>query len=97
VANLRAAGYIWRERGNLTLLSPLCVYISHPPLLWKLRAYLQRVGCIAEQRRAHELEVYLPDARSDKDGRRNLDVSLASWQWRNMGVETYVIETARAA
>jgi hypothetical protein len=55
------------------------------------------MGCVAEQRRAHELEVYLPDARNDKDGRRNLDVRLASWQARNMGVEAYVIETAHVA
>jgi hypothetical protein len=54
-------------QGNMR---PLFVYISDPPLVWELRACLQRSGCVAEQRRAHELEVYLPSARSEKDARR---------------------------
>lgn len=58
-------------------MRPLFVNISDPPLLWELRACLQRSGCVAEQRRVHELEVYLPSARSEKDERRKIDVCLA--------------------
>lgn len=65
--------------------------------MWELRACLQRIGCVAEQRRSHELEVYVPQARNERAGRRKLDVCLASWQVKNAGVEAYVVETARAA
>jgi hypothetical protein len=76
---------------------PLFIYISDPSLLWELRACLQRSGCVAEQRRSHELEVYLPGARDEKDARRKIDVCLALWQVKNPGVEAYVIRTAEAA
>jgi hypothetical protein len=78
-------------------MRPLFVYISDPPLLWELRACLQRSGCVAEQRRAHELEVYLPSARNEKDARRKIDVCLALWQVKNPGIEAYVMPTAEAA
>lgn len=74
-----------------------CVYIGDPTLLWELRACLQRIGCVAEQRRAHELEVYVPDARNEKEGRRRLDICLASWQAKNVGVEAYVQDAVPAA
>ena len=78
-------------------MRPFCVYVSDPSLLWELRACLQRAGCVAEQRRAHELEVYVPDARGAKEGRRKLDVCLARWQARNVGIEAYVLEAVHAA
>jgi hypothetical protein len=82
---------------NLGKVRPLVIYISHPSMLWELRACLQRSGCVAEQRRAHELEVYLPSARNEKDARRKIDVCLALWQVKNPGVEAYVMPTAEAA
>jgi len=75
----------------------LIVYISHPSLLWDLRVCLQRSGCVAEQRRTHELEVYLPAARNGNDARRKVDVCLALWQVKNPGVEAYVMPSAEAA
>ena len=78
-------------------MRPLIIYISHPSLLWELRACLQRSGCVAEQRRAHELEVYLPSARNENDARRKVDVCLALWQVKNPGVEANVIRTTQAA
>jgi hypothetical protein len=76
---------------------PLFIYISHPSLLWDLRACLHRSGFVAEQRRTHELEAYLPSARNENDARRKVDVCLAFWQVKNPGVEAYVIRTAEAA
>ena len=86
-----------KQAGYLMILRPLHVYISHPALLWDLRACLQRSGCVAEQRRAHELEVYLPNARNDHDARRKVNVCLALWQVKNPGVEAYVLTPVRAA
>jgi len=51
---------------------------------------------VAEQRRAHELEVYLRSARNENDARRKVDVCLALWQVKNPGVEA-LIRTAQAA
>ena len=93
-------GTVWRnvEFGHiLSKVQPLIIYISHPSLLWELRACLQRSGCVAEQRRAHELEIYLPSARNENDARRKVDVCLARWQAKNPGVEAYMIRTAAAA
>ena len=73
------------------------VYISDAALLWELRACLQRCGGVAEQRRTHELEVYLPGARNENEARRKIDVCLALWQVKNPGVEAYLTPTAEAA
>jgi hypothetical protein len=95
---LRRGSGEYRSRTHLQAnVRPLFVYISDPRLLWKLRACLHRSGCVAEQRRAHELEVYLPGARNKMDARRKIDVCLALWQVKNPGVEAYVIPTAEAA
>jgi hypothetical protein len=89
--------YRFRERGIVRdTLGPFHVYLSVPSLLWDLRAALQRVGCVAEQRRAHELEVYIPEAGTEKQARRHLNLSLASWQARNVGVEARVVDAVPA-
>lgn len=93
-------GTVWPdvEFGHiLRKVRPLIIYISHPSLLWEIRACLQRSGCVAEQRRAHELEVYLPSARNENDARRKVDVCLALWQVKNPGVEAHVARTTEAA
>jgi hypothetical protein len=70
----------------------LYVFISNPTLLHALREFLRRAECIAEQRRAHELEVYLPQTSSETKARRELDVYLATWQAMNPGIEAYVVD-----
>jgi hypothetical protein len=68
------------------------IFISDPVLLHDLRAFLQRAECVAEQRRSHELEVYLPQTTSEAHARRKLDVHLANWQALNPGIEAYVVD-----
>jgi hypothetical protein len=51
---------------------------------------------VAEQRRAHELEVYMPEERSEKQARGRLNVCLASWQARNVRVEAYIVDAVPA-
>jgi hypothetical protein len=60
-------------------------------MLMNLQYFLRRTGCVAEQCRAHELEVFVPSAPSADQARREVNVYLASWQARNPGVETYVV------
>jgi hypothetical protein len=78
-------------------LAALNVFISDPTLLHDLRKFLQRAECVAEQRRAHELEVFLPQAVSEAQARRELDIYLATWQAMNPGIEAYVVDSNDAA
>jgi hypothetical protein len=75
----------------------LNVFISDPVRLHDLRDFLQRAGCVAEQRRSHELEVYLPQTTSEAQARRELDIYLATWQAMNPGIEAYVVDPIDAA
>ena len=52
----------------------------------------RRADCIAEQCRPNQLEVYVPSASNDGRARRHVNIYLASWQAKNHGVETYVVE-----
>jgi hypothetical protein len=69
------------------------VYISDPSLLRNLEELLRRTGFVAEQCRSHELEVYVPGAPNEPQARRELNVSLATWQALNRGVEAYIVES----
>lgn len=71
------------------------VFVSDNSSLRSLQRFLRRANCVAEQARAHELEVYVPDAPSERQARRELDVYLTVWQARNPGVEAYVVDRAR--
>jgi hypothetical protein len=73
------------------------VYISDPASLRNLQDFLRRADCIAEQARAHELEVYLPSAANERHARRDLNVYLATWQTRNPGIEAYIVEARKRA
>jgi hypothetical protein len=56
-----------------------------------LRAFLERADCVFREYGAYEFEVDIPHAPSEAQGRRELDIYLASWQVMNRGVETYVL------
>jgi hypothetical protein len=70
----------------------LYVFVSDYSALRSLQEHLRRADCIAEQARADELEVYVPSAPNDREGRRELDKYLSIWQARNVGVEVYVVD-----
>ena len=61
-------------------------------MLRSLQDLLRQAGCVAEERRSHQLEVYLPGAPSEDQARRELNVYLATWQAKNPGVEAYILE-----
>jgi hypothetical protein len=73
------------------------VFISHPGSLQDLGAFLERAECAVESCHGHYLEVRLPHAYSEAQGRRELDIYLASWQAANPGVEAYVVDRDRVA
>jgi hypothetical protein len=72
------------------------VYISDPSLLPNLQHFLRGAECVAEQRRSHELEVFVPRARDESQARSELDPYLAAWQAMNPGVDAYIVDTASA-
>jgi hypothetical protein len=74
------------------------VLLKDPQLLLGLQDFLRRTGCVAEQRRSDQLEVYVPDAPNQEQERREVSVYLASWQAANPGAEVSIVdeESARA-
>lgn len=70
----------------------LHVFISHPPSLQDLCAFLERADCVVQRCHAHDVEVHLPRAYSESQARRELDIYLATWQATNPGIEAYVVE-----
>jgi hypothetical protein len=72
------------------------VFIGDSALLPNLQDFLRRAQCVAERRRAHELEVHLPDVRSEQQARRELDIYLATWQAMNPGTDANILEARPA-
>jgi hypothetical protein len=68
------------------------VFVSDHSALRSLQEHLRRADCVAEQARAHELEVYVPSAPSDRQARREVEVYVAVWQTSHAGVEAYVLD-----
>jgi hypothetical protein len=80
--------------GNSRLASAaLHVFLSDPQSFRSLQDFLRRAECVAEQRRSHELDVFVPRARNEREARRELSVYLASWQAANPGVEAYIVDS----
>ena len=69
----------------------LYVFVSDHSALRSLQEHLRRAECVAEQARAHELEVYVPSAPNDRQARREVEVYVAVWQASHPGVEAYVL------
>jgi hypothetical protein len=74
----------------------LFVFISNSEMLPVLQFFLQRAGCVSEQRSPHTLEVNVPSP-DEAQALRELNIILASWQVRHRGVEAYVIEKEEVA
>jgi len=72
------------------------VLVKDPQLLFGLQDFLRRTGCVAEQRRSGELEVYVPDAPNQEQERREVSVYLASWQAANPGAEASIVDEESA-
>jgi hypothetical protein len=70
----------------------LFVFVSNSEMLPVLEYFLRRADCVAEQLSPHTLEVNVPSAPNEEQGRRELNVYLASWQSRHRGFEAHVIE-----
>jgi hypothetical protein len=72
--------------------SSLHVFVSNPRLLFDLQCFLQRLGCATTHVDSHELEVEVPDAPSEEQASREVELYLALWQGRKQfaDVEAYI-------
>jgi hypothetical protein len=68
------------------------VRISDPALLRDLLDFLRRAECVAEQANADTLDVFIPQAPSAAQARREVDLYLASWRARHPGVAADVLD-----
>ena len=70
----------------------LHVFVSNPRLLFDLQCFLQRMGCATTHVRSHELEVEVPDAPSQEQAGREVELYLALWEGRKQfaDVEAYI-------
>jgi hypothetical protein len=75
-------------------VSGLRVFVSNPRLLFDLQFFLRRLGCATSHAHSHELEVEVPGAPSEAQGRREVELYLALWHGRKQvsDVEAYVVE-----
>ena len=71
------------------------VFVSNPRLLFDLQFFLRRMGCATTHVHSHELEVEVPGAPSEAQGRREVQLYLALWQGRKQpaDVEAYVVDS----
>jgi hypothetical protein len=72
--------------------SGLHVFVSNPRLLFDLQCFLQRMDCATTLVHSHELEVEVPDAPSEEQASREVELYLALWQGRKQfaDVEAYI-------
>jgi len=70
----------------------LHVFVSNPRLLFDLQCFLQRMGCATTHVGSHELEVEVPDAPSQEQAGREVELYLALWEGRKQfpDVEAYI-------
>jgi len=84
-------GSVSSRQGSGEAHCGLYVFVSDHSALRSLQEHLRRAECVAEPARAHELEVYVPSAPSDRQARREVEVYVAVWQASHPGVEAYVL------
>jgi hypothetical protein len=68
------------------------VKVSDERRLRELLLYLRECGCVAEQARANEADVYLPSVPHERGARMELGVYLTSWTIRNEGASAEIVD-----
>lgn len=68
------------------------VRLTDQALLPDLLTYLRSAECVVEQVGADELNVLVPRAPSDEQGRREVDVYLRAWQVMHPVVEAEILD-----
>ena len=61
------------------------IKVNDRTYLRDLILFMRACGCVAEQGSADEVDVFVPDARTDRDARREVDVYLEVWRTKSAG------------
>ena len=61
------------------------VKVSEPRYLRDLILFLRECGCVAEQARADEADVFVPAAPTEPAARTEVDVYIAAWRVKSAG------------
>jgi hypothetical protein len=72
--------------------SAVRVKVNDQRRLRELLLYLRECGCVAEQARANEADVYLPSVPHERGARMELGAYLTSWSIRNAGVSAEIVD-----
>jgi hypothetical protein len=72
--------------------SAVRVKVSDERRLRELLLYLRECGCVAEQARANEADVYLPTVPHERGARMELGVYLTLWTIRNEGASAEIVD-----
>jgi hypothetical protein len=67
------------------------VRVSDATLLGDLQRYLRAAECTAEQADEDALDVYVPQAPSDAQARREVDIYLKTWQAMHPGARADLV------
>jgi hypothetical protein len=63
------------------------VQLPDPALRADLRDFLHRWGCVTYEVNDDTIEVTVPDAPAERQGRRELDLYLETWREHHLGLE----------
>ena len=61
------------------------VKVDEPRYLRDLILFLRECGCVAEQARADEADVFVPAAPNERAARTEVDVYIAAWRVKSGG------------
>jgi hypothetical protein len=68
------------------------VRLPDPALRADLREFLQRWGCVTYEVGDDTLEVIVPDAPAERQGRRELHLYLETWRAHHPGLELELLD-----
>jgi hypothetical protein len=73
-------------------LLPVRVRLPDPALRADLRDFLHRWDCVTYQVKDDTIEVIVPDAPAERQGRRELDLYLDTWRAHHPGLELELLD-----
>jgi hypothetical protein len=73
------------------LSAAMRVRISDPALLGDLQRYLRAAECVVEQSDENALDIYVPQAPSEDQARREVAIYLQTWQAMNPGARADIV------
>jgi hypothetical protein len=71
---------------------PMRIRLPDPALRTDLRDFLHRWGCVTYEVNDGAIEVIVPDALAERQGRRELHLYLETWRAHHPGLELELLD-----